>query len=290
MAPHFTFPSSILTRQTINRWLLLLVLLRLQPACMAALEPMQQQEALVAKQWQGRAIALRTSCYIGPFYEENEYFLLHPSPFTSLNLLADHHGNPIVPKHGSNGIVPAGTIFTVEALQFPTTWRLAQRLLLTPRHYPWLHLRAAKPLAITNVQDRAALPSKEQGYVWVLPLTSPMLATTALQHLATFWAEPAEISQWLEQRKPTVRAAIAHKQVLLGMSEQERFAAQGPPIHWLQDIMGEQPVQVAWFPHEEIWLEADVVVAIHHGRPLPTAYPTDEVIDSKPAERAPSGD
>lgn len=207
----------------------------------------------------GKVMELRHSHYYGDLYDDNERWLLSSLPFADTYHLVDLHGRPITPKR-QRGLFPAGTPMQVVAIEFPTAWRVAARMVTTPRYNIWVILR-------TVAQAGAAAPLGPD-LVLVLPddIADVSGAETALNQML---APAGDVSAWLEQVRPTVRVAVAHKDILAGMNVQELVASQGEPVHWLADQLPDgRACRVAWYPHHEVWVAGDAVQQIRASRSL----------------------
>ncbi len=222
---------------------------------------------------QGRVVELRHSCYYGDLYDDNDRWLLSPYPFAGTSHIVDLHGQPLHPLR-QRGLLPAGSRFVVERLEFPSCWNLLSRMLVTPRFSPWVYLRlldAPPPAA-----DRPPPP-----FIWVLPddLMDEMAAQEALEAAL---APAGSMAPWLAQLRPTAQVAVRHKEMLLGMRQAELEAAMGPPQRHFADSLAGKRVQVAWYTTAEAWLLDGAIVAI---KPARLADPTDgDVGDAKPAD------
>lgn len=177
--------------------------------------PSKSARAALESAYVGRVVELRVSSYFGDLFEENELWLLSPGPVTDLQVLQDLDGTPIR-SHDQRGIVPAGTRFVVEAIEFPHPLTFPKRLLTSPRYNPWVILRLV---------DDVAVP-ENRAFVALLPmgLTSQSAGETAL---AQWFGADGEVRAWLASLSPTERAAIRHKATLPDMSREARIAALG---------------------------------------------------------------
>ena len=104
-----------------------------------------------------------------------------------------------------------------------------------------------------------------------MPLPRHVRSATALQAAIGQVLSPAgEVSNWLRGRSPGCQVAIAHKEAVVGMAEDEMTAALGPPWRWLADALpGGESAKVAWYPHQEVWLRAGRVIALRPSRHAP---------------------
>lgn len=238
--------------------------------CAAQTKIPEAARVQLAARHAGQVVELRASCYYGDFYDENQHWLLSPYPLDATSHINDLDDKPIHPQN-QRGIVPAGTQFIVDLVEFPAGLALAQRMFTTPRNNPWVYMRPAP------TETRA--PASTKAFIWVLPtdLDTPEAFDAAL---AQGLAPQGEVSKWLGSVRPTVRVAIDNKDILAGMTLRELTASQGEPMHWYIDARGKDRAQVAWYPTREAWLINDVVVDIKPSRavgatpPAPAAAPT----------------
>ncbi|MEO1171885.1 MAG: hypothetical protein AAFX94_07505 [Myxococcota bacterium] len=216
----------------------------------------------------GKTVALRSSCYYGDLYDENERWLLSPHPFADTYHIVDTDGSPIHPT-GERGIVPAGSTFRITRIEFPDMEAMATRMLTTPRYNPWVYL---EPVEGVRLQGRSS-------FIMVLPMdleTEDGVERALNQRLG----RPDDIQGWLDTRRPTVKVAIRHKDPVPGMSEDELRAAWGTPMLWFV----EESARVAWYRSREVWLSDGAVTEIRPARPVPThSIPQSDTSGSTPA-------
>jgi hypothetical protein len=186
-------------------------------------------------------------------------WLLTPYPFAETSHIADTHGAPIHPT-GQRGIVPAGSTFVVERIEFPDASAMGRRMLTTPRYNPWIYLTPT---------SQTPAPSGRQHVILLLPMDLDSEARVE-SAFASLLAAPDEEERWLAARRPTVRAAILNKAIVVGMSLVELTAAMGPAQRWFHDTEARGALaQVAWYPSQEAWLVDDIVVETRPSRQVP---------------------
>ena len=256
-------------------------LLQTAGGCAAQTKIPEAARTEIATRHAGQFVELRTSCYYGDFYDENQRWLLSPYQFDATSHIVDLDNKAIHPPH-QRGIIPAGTKFVVDQVEFPAGIALAQRMFTTPRNNPWVFMRPAP------TETRAPQPSKV--FIWVLPteLDTPEAFEAAM---AKNLAPDGEVSKWLGTVRPTVRVAIETKDIVAGMTLRELTASQGDPQHWYVDARGKERATVAWFPAQEAWLINDVVVDVKPSRAVgstPPAPATGPATAPAPAPAAPS--
>ena len=96
-------------------------------ACASYTQLPPKAQAVIGLRHVGRSVELRSSCYYGPLYDENEKWLLSPYPFAVTSHLVDWDDQPLHPD-GQLGVIPAGTRLIIDKIEFPTGWGLAQRM------------------------------------------------------------------------------------------------------------------------------------------------------------------
>ena len=217
--------------------------------------------AAVLQRHTGRIVELRQSSYYGDLYDENEKWLLSAHPFADTYHIVDLNGVPIHPKV-QRGIVPAGTRFVVETIEFPDRWNMAKRMLTTPRYNPWVYLRV--------VPHQARIPDNSKLFVIVLP--SDLASEEAVEAALTKDLAPeGKVSTWLAARRPTVQAAIKDKQAIAGMTLEELSVSLGAARRWFVENGAAGQQRVAWYPEQEVWLSGDTVSDVKPSRMLPTS-------------------
>ncbi len=234
-------------------------------ACASYTKLPEKSRVALDLRYKNRKVELRSSCYYGDLYDENEKYLLSPYPFEDVFHIVDLDNAPIHPK-GQRGIVPAGTPFVITGVEFPDVAAMSRRMLTTPRYNPWVYLKLAP--------EAQGLPA-ERTYILVLPMdfSTEEAVEEAIGRLV---APEGKVSTWLATVRPTIRVAIEHKDVAEGMTKDELLAAWGTPRKWLQDSDASgAAVEVAWYPKQELWLSGDVVTAQKPPRSLEAA-PTPE--------------
>lgn len=208
--------------------------------------------ARVSTEHHGRVVESRQSSYWGDFYDENELWLLSPYPFADLHDLEDLNGAPIRPKR-QRGILPAGTRFEITRVEFPDLRAMSQRMLTTPRYHPWVYLRLAG-------ETDARLLARP-AFVMLLP-RSMRTYDEVEAAIDERFAPEGTMGPWMNQRRPSIAAAIRHKEVVHGMSTVELIAAFGAPRAWLD----EGTSTVAWYPSNEVVLVGGAVTTVRPAR------------------------
>lgn len=212
--------------------------------------------AQISARHTGTTVELRESVYFGELYDENELWLMSPYAFADTSHIVDLKGEPIHPT-GQKGIVPAGSKFVVDRIEFPDSAALAKRMITTPRYNPWVYLSPAPTEQDAKLHGR-------RGFVVVLPaeLDTEEQVESALN---TFFAPEGNVVRWLDTRRPTVKVAIANKNVFEGMTRDEMIASMGVPPMWFIEHSNER---VAWYGSKEVWLKDDNVLSVKDGRPV----------------------
>ncbi len=238
-------------------------------ACASQTRLAEPVRSAVAARHVGRTVELRQSCYYGELYDENEKWLLSPHAFADTSHIVDLDGVPIHPT-GQRGVVPAGTRFIIRRVEFPDAEAMVMRMLTTPRYNPWIWLAPAG-------ESIEALPKDRDHFILLLPMD--LETEKAVEEaIARVLAPMGEVTAWLEERRPTVRAAIEHKDIVEGMSEEELRAAMGPPMKWFVDKRDDARANVAWYGAKEAWLVDGAVAEVRDGRKV------------EPEKKEPSGD
>ena len=132
-------------------------------------------------------------------------------------------------------------------------------MLTTPRYHPWIYLKPAP--------DTAA-PEDRKYFVLLLPMDLESEAEVEAA-IAALLGREGEVKRWLAARRPTVRVAIEHKDIVAGMTGDELVASMGEPQRWFHDTTAAgAAARVAWYPSKEAWLVGGAVAEVRSGRAL----------------------
>jgi hypothetical protein len=156
---------------------------------------------------------LRLSMYVTPFFGDASRRLLTPHPPEDVLLLNDTSGKTVHPG-AIEATLPAGAKARIRQVEFPTAWVVTERILYTPRTWPWVYV------------DVEGAP-KGPPLVLVLP-----------PNLKTREEFLAEVDRYLSTQDPaaqlgafseTVREAIRQKKTLPDMPAEALEMAWGYP-------------------------------------------------------------
>ncbi len=159
---------------------------------------------------------LRVSVYVTPFFGDATKRLLTPYAPEDLRLLDDTKGKPINPG-AVERILPAGTKVRITKVEFPTSWVVTERVLYTPRTWPWVYL----------AEEGAPPGPGAPPLMLVLPpnLERPEDFRTELEK----YLAPRELSAQLDALPPAVKEAVREKKLVANMSLDAVRMAWGPP-------------------------------------------------------------
>ncbi|MCY1032771.1 hypothetical protein OV207_14975 [Corallococcus sp. BB11-1] len=155
---------------------------------------------------------LRVSAYLTPFFGDASKRLLTPYPPEDVRLLDDTSGKPISPGP-IQATVPAGARVRITKVEFPTAWVVTERVLYTPRSWPWVYVTVE------------GAPAGEQ-VVLVLPpnLDRPDAFRTELEKTLS----PHPLKE-LAGFSATVKEAVRTKKLVVDMPADAVRMAWGPP-------------------------------------------------------------
>lgn len=196
---------------------------------------------------------LRQSMYVGPFYDDDRYNLVHPRRFDSLTFLETAEGDPILPPPAT-AIIPAGTRVRVERIEWPTGDVVFKRPLYTPRYTTWIWLRVA--------QDRGSQVTIERDRRHILLLPG------GIDDAETFdvWFDAAltieDPNPWLLGLPPEQRTAIAEKRALVGMDYEALTAALGFPDTISREVRDGSTQEVGVWGAVSVSLRDGIVEAV----------------------------
>jgi hypothetical protein len=199
------------------KWVLGLLLLS---ACVHRFEMSPVAADSIERAINQKQFWLKQSLYAGPFYDDDRYQLLHPSPFDELTFLTTPDGDIIYPPK-EKFVVPVGTQVTIEQIEWPTFVNVVNRPLLTPRGLPWLKMTVA--------MERGNVSLLYDGvFIMLVPLEKGDEKAFHKWFDAMFSSEDS--NRWLLRLTKAEQEAIESKKPVLGMSGEALTAALGSPL------------------------------------------------------------
>jgi hypothetical protein len=154
---------------------------------------------------------LRVACFASPLWDDTEKLFLSDRPAEEIDLVLSPRGKPIRPP-AFERVLPPGTQVRVRAIEFPGTFVMAQRVLVTPRFHPWVYL---------------ALEGERRPVVVVLPRevkSAEEIRAELERYLSVEDTGPA-----LAALPPGQRELVLRKEAATGMSARALEMAWGLP-------------------------------------------------------------
>mgnify|MGYP001560887949 CR=1 FL=1 len=198
----------------------------------------------------GQLLFFRHSMYVGQFYDDDRFRLVHDRRFEELTYLRTVEGDAI-PPGPADGIIPAGTRVRVERLEWPTGEVVFRRPLYTPRYTTWVVLRVAADRGPEVTVER------EQRHILLLPGGIVDSESFDLWFDAALSAE--DPNPWLLSLPEEQQHAIALKRAVAGMDYDALTAALGFPDSITRDVVGGATREVAIFGAVSVVLKDGVV-------------------------------
>ncbi len=154
---------------------------------------------------------LRASCWVGPLWDDTGKLFLADRPTEEIDLVSTPRGRPIRPP-AFERVLPPGTKVRVQRIEFPGTFTMADRVLVSPRYHPWVYL---------------TLEGERRPIVVVLPRevkSSEEIRAELERYLSDEDPRPA-----LDSLRPETRELVLRKEVAPGMSGRALEMAWGLP-------------------------------------------------------------
>jgi hypothetical protein len=224
----------------------------------------------------GELLFLKQSMYVGQFYDDDRFRLVHPRRFEELTYLQTAEGDAIPPPP-AEGIIPAGTRVRVERIEFPTGDAVFRRPLYTPRYTTWILLRVARERGPEVTVERA------QRHVLLIPAGIADEETFDSWFGASLTTE--DPNPWLLSLPEPQRNAILQKQATLGMDYQALTAAWGFPDQLARKDEGQGSVEGAVYGARSVVLKDGIIVRISD--PTAPAAAAPDPAQPAPTEPAP---
>ncbi|WP_426752133.1 hypothetical protein [Myxococcus sp. Y35] len=157
---------------------------------------------------------LRISSNVTPLFGDASKRLLTPYAPEDVQLLDDTKGKPINPG-AVERVLPAGTKLRITKVEFPTSWVITERVLYSPRNWPWVYLA-----------EEGAPPSAPP-LILVLPpnLERPEDFRTELEK----YLSARDLKPTLDALPPAVLEAVRAKRLVVNMTADAVRMAWGPP-------------------------------------------------------------
>jgi hypothetical protein len=180
-------------------------------ACTPRMVIPDEERIRVAEELEGQARYLRVAAWAAPFFGDSSRYLLTDQPVEELKLLESVNGEKIPPP-AAEKVLPPGKRVRIRAIEFPTPWLIAKRIVMTPRYHPW---------ALVEVEG------DDRPYVIVLPQEAARLedVTTELGRLLATDDPSAEVSALPRDQQDAIR----HKDLVEGMSPRAVELSWGQP-------------------------------------------------------------
>jgi hypothetical protein len=154
---------------------------------------------------------LRAASWVGPLWDDTEKLFLTDRPAEEIALVETPRGKPILPPKFER-VLPPGTPVRIQRIEFPGTFTMAQRVLVSPRFHAWVYL---------------ALEGEPRPVILVLPRevkSAEEIRAELERYLAAEDPRPA-----LAALPADVRERVLRKEVAPGMSARALEMAWGLP-------------------------------------------------------------
>ncbi len=198
----------------------------------------------------GQLLFFRQSMYVGQFYDDDRYKLVHPRRFEELTYLQTVEGDPIPPPP-AEGIIPAGTRVRIERIEWPTGDVVFRRPLYTPRYTTWIFLRVAR--------DRGSEVSleRDEPHILLLPGGIDDADTFDVWFDASLTEE--DPNPWILSLPEDQQNAIALKRAVKGMTYDALTAALGFPDTLQRKVIDGVTLEVGVWGAETVTLKDGIV-------------------------------
>ena len=177
----------------------------------------EEERQRAERELEGARRFLEVAVHVGPFFGDQSKLLASDQPFSELELLSTPGGETIAPPAPERVLLP-GTPVRIAAIEFPTGWNVARRIVMTPRHHPWVLL---------DVEGEA------RPVVLVLPRDLETAEAVALE--LDRWLAPSDPAPTFRALPEEHRRAIAEKRLALDMSARAVEMAWGHPARKVVD-------------------------------------------------------
>jgi hypothetical protein len=194
--------------------------------------PSEARPAIV-RQLEGEDRFMKVSFFVTPFFGDGSKKLLSPVQPDELRLLENTDGTAIHPG-AVDAVFPAGTLVRIKKVEFPSSFTMTERMLMTPRTLVWLYL------------DVGGTPKNAPPYVLVL--------RPGIRDETEF---ASEVERYLGKEDPAprlagfsdpVREAVLTKRAILDMPADALEMAWGYPEVKKLSFEGEKKLETWTWP------------------------------------------
>lgn len=208
-----------------RRVLLPIGLLLLLAACATPATVPDSERARVDRELAGRQRYLRVAMYAGPLWQDTTRIFLTDQPGAELDLLENGSGAPIPPPSPERVLAP-GTPVRIRKIEFPTTWGMAERVMMTPRFNPWVYLDGpgdGRPLVIVLPRDMNRFEDVRSELDRVLTSDDPA---------GTFAALPQDQREAILRKEPIDGMGARALEMAWGLPEKKRIDRPAGTEEW----------------------------------------------------------
>src|SRR5512138_1107072 len=121
---------------------LLLLLPLILAGCFTRASVPEGERERASRELAGQLRFAKVAVYVGPLYGDTRKLLVSDQPAEELDLLESVDGKTIAAPQPDRVLLP-GTPLRIRAVEFPTGWTIARRVVMTPRYHPWIYLDVA---------------------------------------------------------------------------------------------------------------------------------------------------
>ena len=220
--------------------------------------------ARINTQHDGKLMWLKQSLFVGKFYDDDRFELLHPRRFEELTYLQTNEGEAIKPP-AATGIIPAGTRVRLERIEWPTGEAVFRRPLYTPRYTTWIYMRVGR--------DRGDTLLERDGRQ-ILLLPSGVSDEKAFDGWLAQTLGESDPNPWIRSLPRDQQLGVTQKRPVVGMAYEALTAALGFPDRITRRLVNDggksRTLEIAIYGAESIVLDNGVVMRVDdpQGRPV----------------------
>jgi hypothetical protein len=119
------------------------------------LEMSEADQRRVERELAGQQRYVRVALYLGSLWMQTDLAYLTDRPADEIDLVDKPSGAPIRPP-ATHRVLPPGAQVRITRIEWPTTFNLGQRVVVSPRWHPWVYLQVpgeSRPAIIVLPQE-----------------------------------------------------------------------------------------------------------------------------------------